>query len=190
MSDGLTVASKLLTAFVVVPIGVFLLAMVTYFVFALIIAVRVAIGTAPDLLVFDAVSWLQLEIIMLGELILGVLWYAPAAAAMLLLSSWVRRPVLWATLPTIFAPVLERIAFGTHHVWNFLHYRTVGIWAILLHDLNINPERMQSQTLSSALMQQLHFGAAFADAGLWSGVVVAAALVYATIRIRRYRDET
>ena len=190
VSDGLTVASKLLTAFVVVPIGVFLLAMVTYFVFALIIAVRVAIGTAPDLLVFDAVSWLQLEIIMLGELILGVLWYAPAAAAMLLLSSWVRRPVLWATLPTIFAPVLERIAFGTHHVWSFLHYRTVGIWAILLHDLNINPERMQSQTLSSALMQQLHFGAAFADAGLWSGVVVAAALVYATIRIRRYRDET
>ena len=47
VSDGLTVASKLLTAFVVVPLGVFLLAMVTYFVFALIIAVRVAIGTAP-----------------------------------------------------------------------------------------------------------------------------------------------
>ena len=75
-------------------------------------------------------------------------------------------------------------------MWNFLHYRTVGIWAVLLHDLNINPETMQSQTLSSALMQQLHFGAAFTDAGLWSGVVVAAALVYATIRIRRYRDET
>ena len=190
VSDGLTVASKLLTAFVVVPLGVFLLAMVTYFVFSLVIAVRVAIGTAPDLLVFDPLSWLQLEVIMLGELILGVLWYAPAAAAMLLLSAWVRRPVLWATLPTIFAPVLERIAFGTHYVWNFLHYRTGGIWAVLFRDLNINPETVQSQTLSSALMQQLHFGAAFTDAGLWAGVVVAALLIYATIRVRRYRDET
>ena len=114
---------------------------------------------------FDALSWLQLEIIMLGELILGVLWYAPAAAAMLLLSAWVRRPVLWAILPTIFAPGLERIALAPTRV-EFLDYRTVGIWAILSHDLNINPESMQSQTLSSALMQQLHFGAAFTNADL------------------------
>ena len=49
---------------------------------------------------------------------------------------------------------------------------------------------MQSQTLSSALMHQLNFGAAFTNLGLWVGVVVAVALVIATIRIRRYRDET
>ena len=190
VSDGLTVGAKLLMAFVVVPLGVFALAALTYFVFSAIVAVRVAIGSAPDLLVFDPLSWLQLEVVMLGELILGVLWYAPAAACLLLLSAWVRRPFLWATLPPIFLPLLERIALGTHYVWNFLHYRTVGIWQVLIRDLNINPGTMQHQTLSSALMQQLHFGAAFSDAGLWSGVLVAAALVYATIRVRRYRDET
>ncbi|HET9331134.1 MAG TPA: hypothetical protein VFO23_11440 [Steroidobacteraceae bacterium] len=190
VSDGLTVGSKLLVACVVVPLGVFLLATLAYFVFSLIIAVRVAIGTAPDLLVFDALSWLQVEIVMLAELLLGVLWYAPVAACLLLLSAAVRRPFLWATLPPVFAIVLERIAFGTHHFWSFLHYRTVGIWAVLIRDLNINPETMRSQTLSSAMMHELHFGAAFTDAGLWAGVAVAAALVYVTIRIRRYRDET
>ncbi len=114
VSDGLTVGSKLLVACVVVPLGVFLLATLAYFVFSLIIAVRVAIGTAPDLLVFDALSWLQVEIVMLGELLLGVLWYAPVAACLLLLSAAVRRPFLWATLPPV-AIVLERIALGTHH---------------------------------------------------------------------------
>ena len=190
VSDGLTVLSKLLVAFVVVPLGVFLLAIATHIVFSLIIAVRVAVGTAPDLLTWNPVSWLQLEIIMLGELLLGVLWYAPAAACLLLLSAWVRRPFLWATLPLIFLPILERIALGTHHLWDFLHYRTIGIWQVLFQGLNINPETMQSQTLGSALMQQLNFGAAFSSPGLWVGVVVAVALVIATIRIRRYRDET
>jgi hypothetical protein len=37
---------------------------------------------------------------------------------------------------------------------------------------------------------QLRFGAVFSDIDLWLGLAVTAALVFAAIRLRRYRDDT
>jgi ABC-2 type transport system permease protein len=190
VSDGLTVTSKLVTALIAVPFGVFLLAIVTQLAFSGIVALRVALGTAPDILTWNPVAWLQIEFVMLLELVLAVLWYAPVAAILLLLSAWVRRPLLWATLPPIFLPILERIAFGTHYLWSFLRYRTIGIWHVLTQTVNIRPEMMGDRPLASTLLAQLNFAGAFTSLDLWLGVLVAAALVYATIRLRRYRDET
>lgn len=190
VSDGLTVVSKLLTGLLVVPLGVFLLAIVTQVVFSGIIAVRVATGTAPDLLSFSFVSWLQLEIVMLLELLVAVLWYAPIAALCLLMSVGLRRPVLWAIAAPILLFILEWIAFRTHYVWSFVQYRTAGIWHVLVQGVNVNPETMVERPLSSALLSQLNFTGAFLSLDLWLGVVAAAAMVYATIRIRRYRDDT
>ena len=190
VSDGLTVLSKLLTGLVVVPVGVFLLAILTQLAFSVVIALRVAIGTAPDVLSWSFVSWLQLEFVMLLELLLGMLWYAPAAALFLLMSVGLRRPILWAFAAPIAAMLLEFIAFRTHYVWGFIQYRSGGIWHILVQGLNLNPEMLGERPLSSTLLAQLNFARAFTSLDLWLGVVVAAALVYATIRLRRYRDET
>ena len=190
VSDGLTVASKLVTALLVVPLGVFVLAIATQLVFSLIIALRVATGSAPDLLSWSFVSWVQLEIVMLLELLVGALWYAPIAALFLLMSVGLRRPVLWAVAAPILLPTLEWIAFRTHFLWSFFRYRTVGIWHVLVQGVNINPQTMAERPLSSALLSQLNFAGAFASIDLWLGIVAAAAMVYATIRIRRYRDDT
>ena len=190
VSDALTVASKLLTALVVVPLGVFLLAILTQLAFSLVIALRVAVGTAPDLLSWSFASWLQLEIIMLLELLLAALWYAPIAALFLLMSAGLRRPVLWAVAAPILLPILEYIAFRTHYVQSFVNYRLGGIWHILLQGVNMNPEMIGEVPLSSTLLSRLNFAGAFTSPDLWLGVVAAAAMVYATVRIRRYRDET
>jgi len=190
VSDALTVVSKLLTGLVVVPLGVFLLAIATQLVFSVIIALRVATGTAPDLLSWSFVSWLQLEIVTLLELSVAMLWYAPIAALCLLMSVGLRRPVLWAIAAPILLPILEWIAFRTHYVSSFLRYRTIGIWHVLVQGLNINPQTMADRPLSSALLSQLNFAAAFTNIDLWLGVLAAAAMVYATVRIRRYRDDT
>jgi hypothetical protein len=40
------------------------------------------------------------------------------------------------------------------------------------------------------LLTTLNFGRAFSSVDLWLGVVAAAVLLFVTIRVRRYRDDT
>jgi ABC-2 type transport system permease protein len=190
VSDGMTVLSKCLVAFVVVPLGVYLLAIIAGFVFSGILAARLALAGAPAILGWDTLEWLRSELALLLILILGILWYAPIGACLLLVSAWARRiPFLWATLPPVVAPLLERIAFGTHHIWNFELERTGGIWRTLglahAHIFSHHGVRP-----FGTLLEDADFGAAFSDGGLWLGVVFTAALVFAATRIRRYRDDT
>jgi len=191
VSDGLTVASKLLVALVIVPLGVFALALAAHLAFSLIWAARVALGNAPAVLSWDTLAWARLEIAMLLGLALGVLWYAPFAAYLLLVSAWARRNAfLWAALPPVLAPLLERLAFGTRYLWHLIGYRIGGIWQTLaLGHERILSHNMRLHSLGS-LLGELNFRGAFTDIDLWLGVAVAAALVFAAARIRRYRDDT
>ena len=47
----------------------------------------------------------------------------------------------------------------------------------------------RGQTLDAAL-GDLNFAGAFGSLNLWLGVLAAAALLYAAVRLRRYRDDT
>src|SRR5215472_2509773 len=124
LSDELTVGSKLLVAAVVVPLGAFLLASVSDLVFAAIFA-----GRVHGIVAWNTYEWLRTELVLLGEVILGVLWYAPIAGALLLFSAWIpRNPILWATLVPIVAPIIEFVALRTHYIATFEHYRAFGIW--------------------------------------------------------------
>jgi ABC-2 type transport system permease protein len=188
VSDGLTVLSKFLVAAVVVPVGILLLAAVCHVLLFLAWKVGVASGRLPQLLVWNTLVWLKVELVMVGILVLGALWYAPMAAALLVVSAWARRsPVMWATLAPLVAIAVEW-KFGTHYVARFLYYRSFGIWELLGmgHDEHLEH---RSATLSATL-GELNFRAAFASPDLWLGVVAAAALLYAAVRIRRYRDDT
>ncbi|HVH83259.1 MAG TPA: ABC-2 transporter permease, partial [Steroidobacteraceae bacterium] len=185
LSDELTVASKFLVAAVVVPLGVFLLAAVAGLVFAAIIAVRV-----PGGLTWSTYEWLRTELVLLLEVILGVLWYSPIAGALLLFSAWIRRnPILWASLVPVVAPVVERVALGTHYIWNFEVYRTNGIW----HKLTLGPDVFGSfhhLPPVGVVLDTFNIRGAFTDIDLWSGVIAAIAMAYAAARVRRYRDDT
>jgi ABC-2 type transport system permease protein len=191
VSDGLTIAAKLLVALLIVPLGVFLLAIVTHIVVTGIWDLRVLIGNAPaGVLVWDSLTWVKLETNMLLALVLAVLWYAPLAAALLLVSAWARRmPLLWAVLPPLVAPLLERIAFGTTYLWHFLFYRCFGIWGFVGAEAAQWAKHSHGEA-PAELLDHLNFGAAFGNIDLWLGLVVAAALVFAAIRVRRYRDDT
>jgi ABC-2 type transport system permease protein len=192
VSDGLTVVSKLLTALLIVPLGVFVLAIATHFVCVVLWEARVAAGNVPAVMTWDTLSWLRLEAAMLGTLLLSALWYAPVAAYLLLVSAWARRnPFLWATLPVVVAPLLEWYTFRTRFVSHLINYRLLGVGGILIpsHDANAFKEAWHHRSLG-AVLDQLHIGAAFSDIDLWLGAAVAAALVFAAVRIRRYRDDT
>jgi ABC-2 type transport system permease protein len=186
VSDELTVVAKFLVAAVVVPIGVFVLATVADVLFAAILALRI-----PGVLGFSALEWLRTEVVLLLGVILAVLWYAPIGAALLLLSSWARRsPILWASLVPVVAPIIERIALGTHYIWTFETYRTSGIW----HKLWLGHEQLfngfKDLRPVGDFLDIFDWRAAFTDIDLWLGVIAAIAMVYAAARVRRYRDDT
>jgi len=188
VSDDLTVLSKLLVALVAVPLGVFALGLLLSLVFTGIWEVDAALGRVPAIPGWGMLAWLKAEIALLLCLMVGVLWYAPFAAYLLVVSAWARRnPFLWAVLPPVLAQIVEHVAFGTHFVGNFLRYRMFGIWGTLFSHMHVG--RGRAFALSSAL-SQLKLQAALTDIDLWLGLAVAAALVFAAIRLRRYRDET
>jgi ABC-2 type transport system permease protein len=193
VSDANTVISKLLVAVVVVPLGVYLTAMVCGVLFQTIWAVRVAYGSLPNIAVgWDTVAWLKVQALMLYGLVVSMLWYAPMAAFLLLVSAWARRNVfLWASLPPLIAIIIERAAFGTRYTQNLLEYRSwSGLWDALLVE-PITPDSGHGRVVSLAkLFDNIPMSRAFLDIDLWLGLAVAAALVFAAIRIRRYRDDT
>ena len=100
-----------------------------------------------------------------------------------------RAPILWATLPFVLGPVLEWVAFGTRYLLGFIDYRVNGIWEILgVGHANI-VSKHGLHPVGTAL-EVLDFRHAVTAIDLWLGLAATAALVYAAIRIRRYRDDT
>jgi ABC-2 type transport system permease protein len=185
LSDELVAASKLLVAAVAVPLGVFLLATAANLVFAAIGALRV-----PGALSWSTYEWLRTELVLFLEVVLGVLWYSPIAGALLLFSAWIRRnPILWASLVPVVAPIIERVALGTHYIWNFERYRSNGIWHKLLTGPDVFSNFHKLPPVGVAF-ETLNLRGAFLDIDLWLGVAAALALAYAAARVRRYRDDT
>ena len=127
---------------------------------------------------------------LLLEVVLGVLWYSPIAAALLLFSAWVpRNPVLWASLVPVVAPIVERVGLGTHYVWSFETYRINGIWHKLVQGPNVFAS-FHNLPPVGVVLDTFNIRGAFTDIDLWLGVVAAFAMAYAAARVRRYRDDT
>ena len=193
VSDANTVISKLLVAVVVVPLGVYLTAMVCGVLFQTIWSTRTALGSLPHIAVgWHTVAWLKVQALMLYGLVVSMFWYAPMAAFLLLVSAWARRNVfLWATLPPVIAIVIERVAFGTRYIGSLLEYRSwSGLWnALLVEPITADSGHGRVYSLAK-LFDNIPMSRAFLNIDLWLGLAVAAALVFAAIRIRRYRDDT
>jgi ABC-2 type transport system permease protein len=189
VSDGLTVCAKLLVGLVLVPFGVFGLALLAHLVFTAILGARVALGTLPPVLAWNTYEWLRTDAVMLLATLLVVLWWAPIAGYLLLVSAAARRaPILWATLPFVLGPVLEWVAFGTRHLLDFIDYRANGIWWLLGVEKTRIVTKHGLYSVGTAL-EVLDFRALLTSVDLWLGLAVTAGLVYAAIRIRRYRDD-
>jgi ABC-2 type transport system permease protein len=163
VSDAHTVLAKVTVAMVIVPLGVFALALLVH---PLIYGIA-ALGVPQ----FSAMTggwnmgdWLRGEVALLAALLATMLWYAPLASWAMLASVVARRsPMLIAALPVVFVAVCENIVLRTANVWRFLGHRFIPILDPV--DALRRPE-------------------------LWLGLAVAAGMLYMVIRLRRYRDDT
>jgi ABC-2 type transport system permease protein len=199
ISDAATVLSKVLVALLIVPLGVFALAMVTHLIYIGIWDIRHAMGLVGPVFVLDVAAWLKVVALMLTVLLLAALWYAPIAGYLLLISAWARRnPFLWALLPPLILAVVERVAFGTRQVTDLLLYRLGGVWFDLASNFQgraaFNAARLDTldgkQLSLPSVFDMFDLRALFGNVDLWIGVIIAAGFVYAGIRLRRYRDDT
>jgi ABC-2 type transport system permease protein len=125
-------------------------------------------------------SFFQTSLGMLYHLVtVHVLWHAPIYAWLLLVSAWARRAAfLWATLPLAAIGVLEKVAFNTAHFARWMGYRLAGPESF---DLTPPPN------FSSHHLLTVDPGRFLSAPGLWFGLVLAALLLAAAVRLRRYQ---
>jgi ABC-2 type transport system permease protein len=170
VSDAKTVLSKLFVALVAVPLWSWALSLVVGLVVFGVLAAQVSGTPAAGLGTWHGVTWLTVQASLLGKLAIGVLWYLPVAGWLLLVSVLAKRaPFLWATLPFLLLSLAERIALGTNVMGALVAQRLFGF-------------REEVSLMSEFPL--------LASPGLWIGVAVGAALVYAAIRVRRRSDDS
>jgi ABC-2 type transport system permease protein len=190
VTDARTVLVKLLVGLVLVPLGALVLGAATGLLGSAIMALRnhdVVINGLSVLALWNTADWLRMQLIMLYGLIAAMLWYAPFAAYLMLISVWARRsPYAWALLPLLLLELLEYMVFGSHyiaHIVNggfgeFLHL-AYGFQAI---DVASDSGRYTLQLLTPAHL--------LASQRLCWGLAAAAGMVALAIRLRRYRDDS
>jgi ABC-2 type transport system permease protein len=196
VSDLTTVASKALVGLVLVPAGVYVLAVVTDLLFSGIWYLRAYLGTpSPLLLPWNMVVWLKVQALLGIGMVISVLWLAPLGAYLLVVSAWARRNAfLWAALPPVIAPLVEREALGTSYLWDLLSYRTYGMLEMPALAAAAASATIPLQRLSlispAEMYDALPVWRLFTNVDLWLGIVAALALGYLAARIRRHRDDS
>jgi ABC-2 type transport system permease protein len=181
VSDLTTVLSKASIPLVILPLVSFAVVVCVQVIMLLhTSAVLIFHGMSP------ATTWAHFPVgqnwlVLLYGLVVLALWHAPIYGWLLLVSGWARRATfLWAVLPLIVIQIFEKITFGTSHFGSFLKHRLVGFAP---HAFGFHGEG--HPTIDS--LSQLTPGRYLGSPGLWIGLLVAAAFLFAAVRLRRYR---
>lgn len=181
VSDRITVLSKVSLPLVVLP----------FVTFAITLGVQLVMlltsNTALVMSGMSATTSAQLPLLSRWAMLFyGVfvmaLWHAPIYGWLMLVSGWARRAAfLWAFLPLIAIQIFEKIAFGTSYFAALLNPHFLG-W---LHGafVPLGKGHMTMKPLTA-----LDPGATLWTPDLWLGVAVAALLIVAAVRLRRYRE--
>src|SRR5204863_583080 len=181
VSDLTTVLSKVTIPLVVLPLIAFAIVVCVQVIMLLQTSVvLISHGISP------ATTWAHFPVfqnwlVLLYGLAAIALWHAPIYGWLLLVSAWARRATfLWAVLPLIVIQIFEKITFGTSYFGKMLQHRLMGFAP---HAFGFRGEG--HPTIDS--LSQLTPGRYLGSPGLWLGLLVAAAFLFAAVRLRRYR---
>jgi ABC-2 type transport system permease protein len=182
VSDATTVVAKAVVALVVIPLVALAVALAAQLVMAIVGSALLASRGLDAGLPFSAPPWFPATVSLVYGLGAHMLWYAPIAGYLLLVSATARRvPALWAILPILALVVVERFATGTAHVASLVTERLLGGMAAF------RPEAMKEPITALAQLDPLGF---LALPGLWLGLAFAAFTLALAIRVRRHREPT
>jgi ABC-2 type transport system permease protein len=181
VSDLTTVLSKVTIPLVVLPLIAFAIVVCVQLVMVLETGVVLIFhGMSPGT-TWAHVPMFQNWLVLLYGLAAIALWHAPIYGWLLLVSGWARRATfLWAVLPFIAIQIFEKITFGTSYFASILKHRLMGFAP---HAFGFHGQG--HPTIDS--LSQLTPGTYLSSAGLWLGLLFAAAFIAAAVRLRRYR---
>ena len=196
VSDTTTVLSKLFTGLIVSGAIVVIVSVVTVLAGLLILSVVMLVGGANPIPMWANLQLFEMIVaVIYWQMIAVVLWYAPLAAWLLLVSAWAKRvTILWAVLTPVAVAVVERVALGTHYVQDMINSRLQDPTVLRFlagargAELTIGEKGLRHGMPMSDPFSAVDPIAFFANPWLWVGLVVAAAFVAATIWMRRYRE--
>jgi len=180
VSDLITVLSKLTIPLIILPLLSFAIAVATQFVMLLFSSVAL-LGSGLNIgALWARMSFFHMSLMLLYHIVtVHGLWYAPLYGWLLLVSAWApRAPFIWAFLPPFVIWGLEKIVFQTSHFLAMLQYRLTG------------PEPSSAAAPHSSIMEiisALTLRQFLSTSGLWTGLIIAAAFLFAAVRLRRYR---
>ena len=190
VSDTAVVLSKLFTAAVVTPVFVLLVSSALQVLFAGVWSMRFSGSVLGDaLMAWDGSTWLKIQASFLLLLASAILWYLPILTYLMVVSVWARRNAfLWAVLPPVSILAIEGLILQSHNFGNFLGRRFIGMFQILQASSGkmFGDENEGIVTVGEVLNSVT---AVFTHYETWAGVLAAAAMIFAAIRIRRYRDD-
>jgi ABC-2 type transport system permease protein len=192
VSDESTVLSKGLTALIVVPVWVWLLSLVSGLLVFGIVAVKVSGTPLAPLGDFHAAVWLTSQLVLLQNLFLAALWFAPVVGYLLVASAFApRSPLVWTILPPVLLVTAETIVFNTSHIAGFISHRLRGFFDHLGGLMTRDGEQLSMPDVVAqidAVYRGLSAAGILGELDLWLGLPAAAALFWGAARLRRWRD--
>ena len=197
VSDVTTVSSKLFVAAAVAPSISFTIVVATQLVILLIgSAIVLFAGGSPGAL-WSSVSLLQLTLALLYFLVVQAIWFAPLLAWLIFASAGVRRsPTLGALAVPAALCLVEKLALGTGHIFAMLkNWVTDGfLKAAFTFTDGDTPTRVQGGffnlhvNIPSRTFEAIDPMKFLSTPAVWIGLAIAAALLAATVWMRRYRE--
>jgi ABC-2 type transport system permease protein len=200
LSDRDTVLSKVVSAAIVVPVIASIVALLTMFGFLLLASLLVlAHGGNPVQLLWVPGSPLTLAAHFIAAIPVYALWSLPTLGWLLLCSAWSRsKPFLWALMIPAFAGIivswfdimnvfdLESSWFWKNIVARMLFSAVPGSWFNVAKFTHVDTEGPRA--VAEAMNLQSMYSVLLTPQ-LWIGVAAGALMIFAAIRLRRWRDE-
>jgi ABC-2 type transport system permease protein len=184
VSDLTTVLSKASIPLVVLPLFAFAVTVTVQLIMLLLNAAVLLVSRAST-----ATPWapplFEMDVVALYGTAVLALWHAPIYCWLLLVSGWAKRVTfLWAVLPPLAIAAVEYIAFHTSYLGSLLHDRLFGFVAAAFDLTDKNGVPIDPHFIPLTQLAPLRF---LSTPGLWLGLIVAAALLAAAVRLRRYQ---
>ena len=206
VSDRDTVLSKAASALLVAPLIAVGVAIACMFGFLLLVSTFVLLHNGnPMTLVWGPGNPLQLAGSMLATIPVYALWALPTVGWLLLCSAWSKsKPFLWAIMLPVFAGIfiswfdimnvfnLESGWFWKNIVARGLLSAVPGTWFDVAHIDNAHITSSEAARQIESVHQLLSLQTTYSvllTPQLWIGAAVGAAMIYAAMRLRRWRDE-
>ena len=200
VSDGQTVLSKVASATLMAPTLAVIASIVTMLGFLIIMSVAVLFhGGNPITLLWGPGSPFKVGLNMLACIPIYALWALPTVGWLMLCSSWARsKPFLWAIMIPLFAGIFVSWfdlmqLFNLDSVWfwkNVVGRSLISVFpATWIDAAHIGEISGDGPSVIHEVINLRTMYSVLGSAQLWIGAAVGAAMIFASIRLRRWRDE-